>query len=46
MELLAGVLFDARCLMGESPERVAAAVGVAGRTIRRLEAVKVCRPVT
>jgi hypothetical protein len=44
MELLAGVLFDARCLMGESPERVAAAVGVAGRTIRRLEAVKVARP--
>jgi transcriptional regulator with XRE-family HTH domain len=44
VELLAAVLRDARCLMGESPEQAAAALGVAGRTIRRLEAAKVARP--
>jgi len=44
VQLLATVLRDARCLMGESPERAAATLGMAGRTIRRLEGAEVVRP--
>lgn len=35
--LLAAVLREGRFLTGESPEQVGAAVGISGRTIRRLE---------
>jgi len=43
-ELLAFVLREARCLMGESPERAAATLGMAGRTVRRLEDGVIARP--
>jgi transcriptional regulator with XRE-family HTH domain len=35
--LLATVLREGRILRGESPEQVGAAVGISGRTVRRLE---------
>ena len=43
-ELLGAVLREGRCLTGESPEAAGAALGIAGSTIRRLEAGQVNRP--
>jgi transcriptional regulator with XRE-family HTH domain len=43
-ELLGAVLREGRCLTGESPEAAGAALGIAGSTIRRIEAGLVSRP--
>lgn len=43
-QLLAHVLKEARLLLGESPEQVGGSVGIAGRTIRRLENAQIAMP--
>ncbi|HXH33030.1 MAG TPA: helix-turn-helix transcriptional regulator [Plantibacter sp.] len=46
LTVLGAVLTEARTLVGRSPEQVAASTGLAGRTIRRLEAGLVGNPHT
>lgn len=46
LSTLGQVLAEARSLLGKSPERVGSTTGLAGRTIRRLEAGQITRPHT